>query len=247
MAKRQDIDALLKSWKYEPGEVVARVVGATDGRQVVQMRIEMGLLQMEVVNRPDGTRPHNCATYFDYLKQRAALEEERLVLSPEQCMEADREFTQFYHRRMCWLALREFDKAVQDADHTLAFMDFLREHSPEEEWTMVHEQYRPFVLFHRAQAGALSKLESSGPDAAITELNYSLDRFRDLFEEFDMSERYEDDELVTRLRGLMEAIRDHYKVGRTLTEQLSDAVAAEDYERAAQIRDEMARQEAARN
>jgi len=247
MAKRQDIDALLKAWKYEPGEVVARVVGASDGRQVVQMRIEMGLLQMEVHNRPDGTRPHNCPTYFDYLKQRQALEESALVLTPEQCLEADREFTQYYHRRMCWLALREFDKAVLDADHTLAFMDFVRDHSPEEEWTMVHEQYRPFVLFHRAQAGALAKLETIGPDAAITELNQSLDQFRDLFEEFEMSERYDEDELVTRLQGLKESIREHYQVGRTLTEQLHDAVAAEDYELAAKLRDEMSRREAANN
>ncbi len=49
------------------------------------------------------------------------------VLSEEQCAEADREFVQFYQRRLCWLALREFSHAVADADHTtLAFMDFSR-------------------------------------------------------------------------------------------------------------------------
>ena len=70
----------------------------------------------------------------------------------EQCREADREFVQYYHRRLCWLAMREFSKAMHDADHTLLLMDFCRDHSPDEEWTMSHEQYRPFVLFHRTQA-----------------------------------------------------------------------------------------------
>ena len=57
MSKRQDIDHVLKGWKYEPGEVVARLARASDGRQVLQMRIDLGVLQLEVENRPDGTRP----------------------------------------------------------------------------------------------------------------------------------------------------------------------------------------------
>ena len=45
-------------------------------------------------------------------------------MSEEQCVELDCEFVQYYHRRMCWLALRDFALAVIDADHTLAMMDF---------------------------------------------------------------------------------------------------------------------------
>ncbi len=81
------------------------------------------------------------------------------MLSDEQCQEADREFIQFYHRRVCWLSLREFQRAVKDADHSLAFMDFVKKCSPNDEWTLSHEQYRPFILFHRTQAAALSLLE----------------------------------------------------------------------------------------
>jgi hypothetical protein len=77
--------------------------------------------------------------------------------------EVDREFVQFYHRRVCWLTLRAFDRAVKDADHTLALMDFCLEHSPDDQWLMSQEQYRPFVLFHRIQAAALSKLEHQAP------------------------------------------------------------------------------------
>ena len=54
MAKRQNIDSILKDWGYEPGEVAARVVRGSDGRDVLQMRIDMGLLQLEVDGRPDG-------------------------------------------------------------------------------------------------------------------------------------------------------------------------------------------------
>src|SRR3954451_7703704 len=124
----RDIDALLRSWDFKPGVVQARMVRAGNGREILQMRVDLGILQLETDDRPDGTRPHGRATYFDYLKdqaERSAHAARKFVLSEEQCEEAAREFVQFYHRRVCWLALRTFARAVADADHTLAFMDFV--------------------------------------------------------------------------------------------------------------------------
>src|SRR5437867_2860016 len=109
MPHRQDIDAILQGWSYQPGEVLARLVTAKDGREVVQMRIEMGVLQMEVSGRPDGAQPQGFPSYFEYLQRRKRDGDRPLVLTTEECAEADREFIQYYHRRMCWLALRRFD------------------------------------------------------------------------------------------------------------------------------------------
>ena len=58
MPTPRDIDTVLKGWDYRPGEVNARLVKARSGRQVLQMRVDMGLLQMETELRPDGNRPH---------------------------------------------------------------------------------------------------------------------------------------------------------------------------------------------
>src|SRR5947209_4290657 len=99
------------------------MVRAGDGREVIQLRVDLGILQMEIVGRPDGARPHEAASYFEHLRGLAAAAErsgQALTLTEEQCQEADREFVQYYHRRLCWLALRQFARAVADADHTLA-------------------------------------------------------------------------------------------------------------------------------
>lgn len=242
MSKRLDIDRILQGWPYEPGEISARLVRAANGREVLQMRVEMGLLQLETTGRPDGEQPGGAATYFDYLSELAGEEaDEPFVLSPEQCSEADREFMQFYHRRICWLALREFRRAANDADHTLAFMDFVREHSPAEEWTLSHDQYRPFVLFHRTQAAALATLQEAGPREAMLELNRGLDRFHDLFVQYDAEEQFDEDDLVLRLHELRDTLREQYDLKPTLSEQLEKAVADEQYELAARLRDELAR------
>lgn len=242
MAKRHDIDRILRDWPYEPGEISARLVRAADGREVLQMRVEMGVLQLETTGRPDGERPGGAATYFDYLTELAEQQgHDEFVLSPEQCSEADREFMQYYHRRICWLALREFRRAADDADHTLAFMDFAHDHSPNEEWTLSHDQYRPFVLFHRTQAATLATLEEAGPNAAMKELGRGLDRLHDLFVQYDAEEQFDDDELVRRLHELRDTLRDQYQLKPSLSEQLAAAVANEEYELAAKLRDELSR------
>ncbi|MFM7033995.1 MAG: UvrB/UvrC motif-containing protein [Planctomycetia bacterium] len=237
MPRPRDIDTVLKGWGFQPGEVNARLVKARDGRDVIQMRVDMGLLQMETEHRPDGMRPHGAETYYDYLVGEAIREGESFRLSREQCAEADREFVQFYHRRLCWLSLREYRRAAKDADHSLSFMDFVREHSPDDEWTVSHEQYRPFVLFHRVQALSLAELEEHGPEAAIVEINAGLVRFRELFERYEAADQYADDELVKRLEQMRDNVRRRYDVGPTLSEQLAEAVRSEDYELAAKLRD----------
>jgi hypothetical protein len=241
MTRRQDIDRILQEWPYEPGEISARLVRAADGREVVQMRVEMGLLQLESEGRPDGLRPGGATTYFDHLLAVAAKSGEDFELNAEQCQEADREFMQFYHRRVCWLALREFRRATKDADHTLAFMDFVRDHASDEEWTLSHEQYRPFVLFHRTQAATLATLEEEGAEEALAELSRGLQRFRDLFSRCEAEEQFDDDELVQRLTELRDTLREQYDLKPSLSEQLADAVAQEQYELAAKLRDELSR------
>ena len=240
----QDIDKALQGWEYKPGMVQARVVQAGDGRQVLQMRIDLGMLQIEVSHRPDGARPHGAHTYFEYLQQQARISTrggQSFTLSEEQCQEADREFMQFYHRRLCWLALRNFTNAVADADHTLAFMDFVRQHSPSDEFTQAHEQYRGFVVFQRIQARAGLLVEEGKPEEAIDEILAGLETLRGFFASYGLQEQWEDNGMVQQLRKLERSLRQQHNIEATLREKLSQAVAKEEYETAAKLRDALRR------
>ena len=105
MARKTHIDHILKDWPYEPNSVSVRVIQGRDGRDVIQMRIEMGILQLEIEGRPDGDRPGGFDTYYAFLSDQAA-NDPKIVMTEEQCSEADREFVQFYNRRICWMAIR---------------------------------------------------------------------------------------------------------------------------------------------
>ena len=238
----QDIDAALRGWEFKPGEVQARQVQAEDGRQVLQMRMDLGIIQMEAEGRPDGIRLHDFPTYFQYLTSEAA-KKKRFVLSEEQCQEADREFIQFYHRRICWMALGNFARAVADADHTLAFMDFVRDHSPNEEYTEAHEQYRGFVLFHRIEAAAALQVQQNRPEVAIDEITGGLEKLQAFFAAHHAEEQMEENPMVQQLRKMEKALREKHGIETTLREQLAQAVANEQYEVAAKLRDALRRRE----
>jgi hypothetical protein len=215
-------------------------VTASDGRSVLQVRLDLGLLQLEVDGRPDGQRPHDFETYFDYLNdaaQRRAKSGREFKLNASQCGEADREFVQYFQRRVAWLALREFDRAISDANHTLAFMDFVRDHSPNDEYRLAHEQFRGFVFFHRAQAAAAAAVERNNAEAAIDAVRDGLNRIRAFLAENDLEEHADEDTFVQELTKLEQSLRELHGIDETLEEQLAKAVANEQYETAARIRD----------
>jgi hypothetical protein len=247
----KDIDDVLRNWPYSAEEVRVRTVKASEGREVLQMRVELGVLQLETTNRPDGQRPGGFDTYLDQLLAEelhgGESGERPAELTDEQCVEIDREFMQFYHRRICWLQLGEYARAVDDADHTLALMDFVKRHSPNEEWTFSHEKYRPLVLFHRTHAAARAVLDGpTGAEGAISEINTGLQRIRDFFDADERFAEVEFDKLdfVEQLLELRETLRTEFKVGKTLDERLNDAIANEQYEEAAKLRDELRQREA---
>jgi hypothetical protein len=240
----QHIDAALEDWDYQRGAPQARLVDGGRGRQVLQFRLDLGVLQMEITGRPDGTQPHGHPTYFEYLRaeaRRAAERGKSFVLSEEQCEEADREFVQYYHRRISWLALRRHAEAVADADHTLAFMDFTREHSPSDEYTKGHEQYRGFVLFQRTQAATALAIDGNDPERGVDEVRFGLDRLHAFFADHDLEEQFEENGMVQHLRKIERFLRREHGIEATLREQLSEAVAREEYEAAARIRDALRR------
>lgn len=241
-----DFDKLLREWPYAPGEVSARRSSGADGRPVLQLRIDLGVLQMEVSGRPDGARPSGHETYLDELRAEETVLGEEFELDDSRCAEIDREFVQYYHRRVAWLALREFDSVVADADHTLALMDFSSAHAPNDEWVEEHEQYRPFVLFHRTQAAALAALQRTDPEAAVLVIDEGLKSLSEALADLMgiVGEDLEEDEAYdfnSRLEELRRSILVEYDLEAPLAEQLADAIAHEQYELAAELRDRIAR------
>lgn len=77
-----DISSILKEWPFERGQISARLVRGLDGEPKIQVRLDLGLLQMEVEGRPDGQRPFGYGSLLEYFEAKmdgveVSAEEER--------------------------------------------------------------------------------------------------------------------------------------------------------------------------
>jgi len=238
-----DYDLLLDDWPYKSGVVSARQVMTRGGRPVVQVRVELGILQMELEGRPDGARPEGCDSYLDYLTKRRFAESDLFELSDEDRYEIDHEIAIYNQRRLGLMALRDFRRTAGDARHVLDLLLLIAEVLPEDEWMIAHLRYLPLVIFHHIQASAMEAIIRSGPEAAIDCLDEGKTQLESLYESPMSGE--EGSEVIApfieQLDEMAEGLRSEFHIGRTLAEQLEEAIAKEQYELAAKIRDEMAR------
>jgi hypothetical protein len=61
----QDLRSLLSSWPYHP-QKTARITKGDDGRDILQVRLPLGLEPYEMTGRPDGQKPYGQDSIFDF-------------------------------------------------------------------------------------------------------------------------------------------------------------------------------------
>jgi len=241
---KEDIQPLLEDWPYEIGQLCVRKIIGNDGREKIQLRIEMGILQMDVDGRPDGQRPHGHQSLLDYYESEAkstVAKNEAYTLDPETCMSLQMEALQYYHRRISFLEIGEYEKAQRDAERNLTLFDFVKEYAEDEDDRLAFEHYRPFVISHRVRAEALLQLQREAYTQAIHKIDAGIREIQAFFEAFDRPDLVEESDEIAFLKEWADEIRkDQPKSpSQDLREQLKDAVAHEDFERAAELRDQL--------
>lgn len=238
-----DIQSLLNAWPYDSSQdLIARKIVGRDGRPKVQMRVELGILQMELTGRPDGLRPYGFDSLRDYYEDaiaRTQFSEDKVSLGRDECAQLHRESQLYYYRRICCLQLGEFVRAELDADHNLAIMDLLRLHAEDRRDWLVSEQFRPFVLTHRTHARALRALKEHGRLPALRHIEEGEGEIRKFLEEHGAGEQLAELPEYKFLEHLREQIEKEIPLSRRdrLEMRLREAVGNERYEEAARLRD----------
>ncbi len=249
----KDLNVILQGWPSEPGVLRARKFVAEDGQHFIQLRVDLGVLQMAVDGRPDGERPDGYETMLEAVREQ--IQQSGTPIDDDQQVALGREMLQFYRRRISLMALAKqahkaddidqadscYRRAIRDANHNLQILDLFRERGATpgiEE----HEQYRPFILMHLATCRAERALLLHDPDRAIEHLKAGIAAIRACQEEFreDADVGIDVSPFVKELSRFERRIRQRYRRKRTLNEQLADAIAAENFEQAARIRDALA-------
>jgi len=239
---RNDIQPFLDEWPFDPEKLCVRRIKGKDGREKIQLRIEMGILQMEISGRPDGERPHDCDSLLHYYRHQARTEsKEEFTLDTEAVMSLQVEAIQYYQRRISFLELGEYKRAMKDAERNLDLFDFVKEYASDDEDKFFLEHYRPFVIGHRIRADVLLSLEDENYEQAQRKIQNGIKEIRAFFKDYDRPDLIDESEEIIFLEEWSKEIRKDQprSLSQDLNEQLREAVAVEDFERAAELRDRL--------
>ena len=228
----QDIANILNTWPYEQGKLNARIVEAADGRPLIQIRIELGIIQMETTGRPDGVLQDGFASLLSLIEDCGMTGS----LDPEMCRRLREEGVQRSHRSAALFALGKWEAVIHDCDKNLELFDLCRDHAQEQMDSEALEQFRAAVIAMRARAGAEWAVEEGHPAKAVEAVNRGLVQLQE-----SLGEGWESSNEVQLLRGMKEVLVPQLPPSEKadLKERLLAAITAENYELAAILRDEL--------
>jgi hypothetical protein len=245
----KDITPVLKGWDYEPGTINVRKISGVDGSSKLQMRVDLGLLQMEMTGRPDGTRPHGCESLLDYFERE--LNEHRIrngtdlgfQLTRAQCQDLREEAVMYYQRYLGLFVLEDFKAVVRDTARNLRVLDFCGKFATEEQDRLVLEQYRPYIIMMNARAEASLYFNKKDYRTALATIEKGLEDIQEFFSRFGQDEAHGQSNEVRVLKKFAREIRRKIPIDplSRLRLQLDKAVKTERYEDAARLRDQIKR------
>jgi UvrB/uvrC motif len=242
----KDITPVLSGWEYDPNETQVRIVAGADGREKLQMRIDLGLIQMELDGRPDGTRPEAYDSLLDAREAdaKAALAAgKEFTVDPRTCAELMREGVQYYHRYLAAFHLQRYDLVARDTARNLRLFAFVVKHAARPIDKVQFDRYRPYVTMMQSRALAHQCLDRGDHAAALAAIDEGIAGVRAFLRDY---EQPQDESQCAELGFLLRWRREVEKerpVGpvERLEQQLALAIALEDYEEAARVRDQLNR------
>jgi len=237
-----DLNTLLQDWPHESGSIKVRKILGLDGREKLQLRIDLGILQMEMTGRPDGARPHNCESLLQYHQRRAARCEARgdtYELSTDQCSELQQEGIQYYHRYLSLFRINEFQAVIRDTQRNLDLFEFVAEHTDRDELAWSFQQFRPYVLMMNTRAKASIMLSEGRFSDAMNEIERGRDAIEEFFQNSNFPEMAQKSSEIAFLEEWLEEVTAKRPLSKLeiMQREMEIAIASELYERAAELRD----------
>ena len=225
-----DITPILEAWQFDPERVNVRFTEAIDGRPLIQVRVELGLLQMNRDGRPDGGRDELADV------EAAIALDAGLKIDPDRAAALRAEAVLVHQRYVALLSLEDYDLVMRDALRNLRIFDLCRERCTDPEDRTVLEQFRAQVIATRSRAAALAVLREGRVGEARRLLDEAVQEIQDTLAP-DAKEPPE----IAMLEGMRDILQPKLPASQRheLERRLHGALAAENYELAAILRDEL--------
>jgi hypothetical protein len=241
-----DISTLLNDWEYHPGRIGVRQFKGKDGLQKIQLRVDLGVLQMNAHGRPDGKTPFGYESLLEHYESRLAKfrkshqgSDDGFQLSPEDCSRLQQEAIQYHHRYICLFQLDDYAGVIRDAQRNLRVFDLVEKHAVSSELSWSLQQFRPQVLMMLTRAKGSLALDKGAFNQAIEAVADGLEQIQEFYQsqgKLDLAEQSGEVQSLESWLKELQAMRPMTKREK-LEFALNEAIRREDYEEAARVRD----------
>jgi hypothetical protein len=237
-----DLNDLLRDWPHEPGQIKVRKILGIDGKEKIQLRIDLGLIQMETTGRPDGQEPHDCESLLEYHAHRAERAEkkgEKYELTEDEVGALQQEGIQYYHRYISLFQLQDYLGVIRDTQRNLEMFEFVAKHASNDELAWSVEQFTPYVRMMNTRAKAAIAIEREDFVEAVRLIEKGMQKIRDFWSESENPEMAEQSPELAFLQEWLDEVRGKKPVTKLekMQREMDQAIASEAYERAAELRD----------
>ena len=242
-----DLSKLLNDWPFSQGQLAVRLIEGDDGREKLQIRLDLGLLQLEAEGRPDGEQPHGYESLLDYYE--AQLEEHALaggdpdqfLIDSDACQQLREEATQYYHRYVALYVLEDLEGVLRDTSRNLRALEFMEQHASGEEDRMSLASFRPYLVMMRARALAGLAIREREPKAAIIALDDAIGKIREHYTINGQPDLCDESSEIRLLEGMRDSLVPKLPASpeSELRDRMKKAIEQENYELAAILRDEL--------
>ncbi len=239
-----DISNILAAWPYDPLSVSARIIENEAGHKLVQMRVDLGLIQMEYTGRPDGQTPSGFESYLDYYRSLAAADTD-FILSSRHLFDLRLEGMQYYHRYISLYQLKDYPGVIRDTRHNLDILNLIANHAGSID-NFSSQQHRPYVLMMNTSAKIMLKLADEDKNEALNILNAGIRQIKHVYENILDDPQPDLSPEIYQLKELQHRITDDGAPTELpplakLEIELQMALLSENYEKAATLRDQITR------
>jgi len=245
----EDIRPIISGWPYRPGKISVRKIVGDDGKPRIQMRLDLGLIQIEPTGRPDGERPNGFESLLDY--QLGRLDQYRqkhksdlgFELSPEEAGKLREEALMYYHRYLACFILEEYDQVIRDTQRNIEVFDLCNKYAARKTDRMLLEQYRPYVLMMNTRAKAYVAQGRRHYGEALGIIKSGLRAIKKIYIDADQTQDFKFSLEASILRQLGRRIKRKLPTDpvKALESKLRRAIREERFEDAAQYRDQLER------
>ena len=241
----QDLNQIMGDWDYSSTEITVRKIMGMDGKEKIQMRVALGLFQMEITGRPDGKKPYGFESLFDFSLNRLEQHTQKhsssdgFFLDPTICMELRQESLQYYYRYLSLFILGDYEYVVRDTTRNLQLFDFIKEYARDDVDKLSMEQYRPYVIMMYSRSKAYLEMKNDDYSTAENIVENAMIEIEQFYISMGQPEYVQSSYELGLLRELKKEIVDKMPVNYVakLKMDLQNAVSREDFEKAAELRD----------